>query len=195
MSTLTKRILGTAAVVSLGLGLAACSGSNSSTEKKDMKAGDFELSYQNPDKAIKGGTLNYGFVTETPFIGQWIRSLSTAAIDSEVQAPARSALFATDNSFSIVNGKDKGGMADIEFDNGKKTALITLHDGVKWSDGKDVTARDLYFPYEIIANDKAGSSRWTESLANIVGLEDYHNNKTDKISGLTFPDGEDGKNF
>ncbi|OFI50228.1 hypothetical protein BG261_08895 [Floricoccus tropicus] len=193
MSTLTKRILGTAAVVSLGLSLAACSGSSSSTEKKDMKAGDFELSYQNPDKAIKGGTLNYGFITETPFIGQWIRSLSTAAIDYEMQAPARSALFATDNSFSIVNGKDKGGMADIEFDNGKKTALITLHDGVKWSDGKDVTARDLYFPYEIIANDKAGSSRWTESLANIVGLEDYHNNKTDKISGLTFPDGEDGK--
>ncbi|OFI49239.1 peptide-binding protein [Floricoccus tropicus] len=199
MSKVVKRVLGVAAVTTVALGLGACSSSSSSdkgTDKKDSKdekVGDFNVSYANPDKAIEGGDLTYGYIAETPFIGQWLSPLSTDAIDSKVQSPAFAPVFAIDSSFTIQNGKDKGGLADIEFDKDKKTALVTLHDGVKWSDGQAITARDLYYPYEIIANDKAKSTRWTDSLANIEGLEDYHNNKTDKISGLTFPDGEDGK--
>lgn len=198
MSKVVKRVLGVAAVTTVALGLGACSSSSSSdkgSDKKDSKeekVGDFNVAYENPDKAIEGGDLTYGYITDTPFIGQWLSALSTQTTDTAIEAPGFVPLFAYDSSFAIQNGKEKGGLADIEFDKDKKTALITLHDGVKWSDGTPITAKDLEYNYEIIASDKSGSTRWTESLANIEGLEDYHNNKTDKISGLTYPDGEEG---
>ena len=65
--------------------------------------------------------------------------------------------------------------------------------GVKWSDGKQVNAKDVEFAYEIIANKDSKSQRYTESLADIVGLAEYHDVKSKKISGIEMPDGENGR--
>lgn len=51
----------------------------------------------------------------------------------------------------------------------------------------------MNLPMKTIANPAYGSDRWTDSLANIVGLSDLHTGKAKTISGITFPDGEKEK--
>ena len=63
-----------------------------------------------------------------------------------------------------------------------------MSDKANWSDGQPVVARDLVFAYEIIANKESGSARYTDQLANIVGMEEYHAGKADAISGLEVKD-------
>jgi peptide/nickel transport system substrate-binding protein len=179
-----------AALVVAGGGAYAWSQSQGgSTTTDNTKVGNFNVTYNNPDKATDGGDLQVAYVSETPFVGQWVSALSNDATSSEVQSPAGGTIFNIDDSFKIIDG----GPADIEFDEDAKTATITLRDDLKWSDGEDVTAKDLWFSYILIANPDYESSRWTDSLANIVGLEEYHNGEADDVEGLTFPDGEDGK--
>ena len=77
--------------------------------------------------------------------------------------------------------------------NNKIEGTITVKKGVKWSDGKQVVAKDLEYPYEMTANKATNSLRYSDSLANIVGMKAYHNGKAKTISGITYPDGENGR--
>lgn len=104
-------------------------------------------------------------------------------------APANEALFDTNDTYQI---NDKG-PATLKLDNKNKTVTITVKKGVKWSDGKQVTAKDIEYSYEIIANKATKSSRYTESLQNIVGLSEYHDGKSNTISGIEMPDGDNGR--
>lgn len=49
------------------------------------------------------------------------------------------------------------------------------------------------YAYEIIANKDSGSSRYTNSIANIVGIAAYHAGKAKTISGIDMPDGANGR--
>lgn len=40
----------------------------------------------------------------------------------------------------------------MKIDKKAKTVTITVKKGVKWSDGQQVNAKDLEYPYEILAN-------------------------------------------
>ena len=104
-------------------------------------------------------------------------------------APANEALFDTDDTYQI---NDKG-PATLKLDNNNKTATIKIKNGVKWSDGKQVTAKDVEYSYEIIANKATKSSRYTDSLQNIVGMSEYHDGKANTISGIEMTDGENGR--
>ena len=99
------------------------------------------------------------------------------------------ALFDTDNQYKITNK----GPATFKLDKKAKTVTITVKKGVKWSDGKQVVAKDLEYPYEMTANKATNSLRYSDSLANIVGMKAYHNGKAKTISGITYPDGENGR--
>ncbi|MDR2661257.1 MAG: oligopeptide ABC transporter substrate-binding protein [Lactobacillaceae bacterium] len=153
------------------------------------KVGKFDTAYKNPKKAIKGGTLKVAEVSETPFVGQWLGSLSDDATTSNVTAYANEGLFWTDSSFKFI----KGGLANLKIDKEAKTATITLRDDAKWSDGQPIVAKDIEYNYEITGNPKSGSSRFTDALANIKGYADYHDGKADTISGVELPDGDNGK--
>lgn len=98
-------------------------------------------------------------------------------------------LFATNNTYKYV----KGGAADIKINKDAKTATITINPKVKWSDGQPLVAKDYEYAYEIIANKATHSQRYTSSLANLVGLEEYHDGKSNTISGIEMPDGENGR--
>lgn len=89
-----------------------------------------------------------------------------------------------------INNK---GAATFKLDRKAKTVTIEVKKGVKWSDGKQVNAKDVEYAYEIIANKDSKSQRYTDSLADIVGLAEYHEGKSKKISGIEMPDGEDGR--
>ena len=118
-----------------------------------------------------------------------MNEVSDSQYDQDFMEFGNESLFATDDQYKI---NDKGA-ATFKMDRKAKTVTIEVKKGVKWSDGKQVTAKDVEYSYEIIANKASQSSRYTSSLADIVGLEEYHEGKSKKISGIDMPDGENGR--
>ncbi|AYE61329.1 peptide ABC transporter substrate-binding protein [Lactobacillus helveticus] len=169
------------------LTLAACGQkSNDNAGANDAK----KFPQQTPKKAVKkGGTLSYALETDTPFTGIFNNELGTSAIDSTVAQFGNEALFDTDDSYKINNK----GPATFKLDRKAKTITIEVKKGVKWSDGKQVTAKDVEYEYEIMANKGSKSQRYTALLQDIVGLTDYHDGKSKTISGIEMPDGENGR--
>ncbi|NRN92636.1 oligopeptide ABC transporter substrate-binding protein [Lactobacillus helveticus] len=169
------------------LTLAACGQkSNDNAGVNDAK----KFPQQTPKKAVKkGGTLSYALETDTPFTGIFNNELSTSQPDADVAQFGNESLFDTDDSYKI-NSK---GPATFKLDRKAKTITIEVKKGVKWSDGKQVTAKDVEYEYEIMANKGSKSQRYTASLQNIVGLTDYHDGKSKTISGIEMPDGENGR--
>lgn len=169
------------------LTLAACGQkSNDNAGVNDAK----KFPQQTPKKAVKkGGTLSYALETDTPFTGIFNNELSTSQPDADVAQFGNESLFDTDDSYKI-NSK---GPATFKLDRKAKTVTIEVKKGVKWSDGKQVTAKDVEYEYEIMANKGSKSQRYTASLQDIVGLTDYHDGKSKTISGIEMPDGENGR--
>lgn len=188
MKKSTKYLTGLAATAALfSVVLAGC-GKKDSAKDDTASVTNLKVAYDNKDKAIKDGSLNVALVQDTPFKGVFASELSDDLSDSYLAAPIGQGLFSTTNSFKIVDG----GPANIKLDKNAKTATITVRKGLTWSDGKKVVAKDLEFPYEVTANPAYQSQRYTDSLANIKGLADFHNGKAKTISGITYPNGEDG---
>ncbi|NRO73256.1 Oligopeptide-binding protein AppA [Lactobacillus helveticus] len=169
------------------LTLAACGQkSNDNAGANDAK----KFPQQTPKKAVKkGGTLSYALETDTPFTGIFNNELANSSIDSTVAQFGNESLFDTDDSYKINNK----GPATFKLDRKAKTITIEVKKGVKWSDGKQVTAKDVEYEYEIMANKGSKSQRYTASLQDIVGLTDYHDGKSKTISGIEMPDGENGR--
>lgn len=183
-----QKIMGLLTVATgVALTLAAC-GNNSSTTKKSGKI-DFPTAVSNKKAAKQGGTLKVAVQTDTPFTGIFNSNLSDSAIDSEVSQYGNEQLFKTDKNYKIIDG----GAADMKIDTDKKTVSIKINDKVKWSDGQPLVAKDIVYSYEIIGNKATKSSRYTESLQNVVGMTEYHAGTASSISGLEMPDGENGK--
>ncbi len=120
----------------VALTLAACG--NNSNSKVDNPTKSFKEA--TPKKAVKkGGTVSVALESDTPFTGIFLNELSDTQNDTDAMAPANEALFDTDDTYQI---NDKG-PATLKLDNENKTATITVKKGVKWSDGKQVTAKDI----------------------------------------------------
>lgn len=167
------------------LSLTACG-----NKSADLKKADYNFSTATPKKPIKkGGTLTYALENDAPFTGIFLAELADKENDIEAAAPGQEGLFASDDHFKIT---DKGA-ATLKLNRHDNTALITLKKNVRWSDGKPVTAKDLEFAYEILANPKVQTTQYTSSLENIIGMADYHEGKAKKITGLDMPDGPNGK--
>lgn len=172
----------------VALTLTACGSNSNSSSNSANSVSKFKNEV--PTKTAKsGGTLNYAIETDFPFTGIFSNELETTSTDSDVMQFGNEALFDTDDSYKITNK----GPATFKLDRKAKTVTIEVKKGVKWSDGKQVTAKDIEYAYEIIANKDTKSQRYTSSLADIVGLEEYHEGKSSTISGIEMPDGENGR--
>lgn len=183
------KYLGAAALVTTAaLSLVAC-GNNKSAQNSNSTSHD-KFKETVPVKSIKkGGTLKYAIESDSPFTGIFLPELADSATDSTVASPGQEGLFQTNDQYTINNK----GAATFKLDRKAKTITIEVKKGVKWSDGKQVTAKDVEYAYEIIANKDSKSQRYTASLANIVGLAEYHSGKSKTISGIDMPDGENGR--
>ncbi len=171
----------------VALSLAACGNSNRGQDESKEAA---KFKEEVPTKtAKKGGTVKVAVETDTPFTGIFNDELATTSTDTEVAQYGAESLFATDDHYKYT---DKGA-ATIKIDQKAKTATINIKKGVKWSDGKQVTAKDYEYAYEILANKATQSQRYTSSLADLVGLQEYHEGKAKTISGLEMPDGANGR--
>ncbi|WP_179395571.1 oligopeptide ABC transporter substrate-binding protein [Lacticaseibacillus absianus] len=176
----------------LSILLVACGGksdTSKNTSSTTTKSVSFATAYKSDKAAIKGGTMKIGVAIDQPFKGVFSEQYYDDAYDADFMGPAAESLFSTDSEFKFTND----GAASIKFDNDAKTATIKIKDNVKWSDGQPVTAKDYEFAYEQVANKDSDTSRLTGALLNLEGLEEYNAGKSDKISGLEMPDGENGK--
>ncbi|CAJ1192173.1 oligopeptide ABC transporter substrate-binding protein [Companilactobacillus nantensis] len=189
----TKTKLATIAVTFLAaITLAGCS--NNSSSESSSAAVKLQTAYKNPDKtdksATKNGTLKLALVNNAPFQGITDPALAPNESDSQAFAPGGSGnLFNVDKNYKIVDG----GMANQKLDRKAKTATITLRSNAKWSNGSPVTAKDIEYAYEVLGNKNSTSQQYSSDFENLEGMAEYHAGKADTISGITYPDGENGK--
>ncbi|MGX7350483.1 peptide ABC transporter substrate-binding protein [Enterococcus canis] len=186
-----KKIFGFVALtVVAATGFAACGGGgntdstgggNSATETEDLSKFPLEMP---AGEAKEGGTLDVAVVTDTQFQGLFMWEYYQDNYDAQYMEPSHEGLFLVDKDFKIVDG----GIANLEIDPDANTATIKLRDNVKWSDGEPLTADDVIFSYEIIGDKDYTGIRYDNTFTNIVGMEDFHDQKADTISGITKED-------
>ncbi|WP_223897403.1 oligopeptide ABC transporter substrate-binding protein [Lactobacillus huangpiensis] len=183
------KLLGSVGVLTAAtLTLVACGKNNTKSNEGAKTASKFPI--QTPVKTAKqGGTLKVAEVTNTPFTGVFNEELQMDQPSADVTSPGQESLFDTDDHYKI---NDKG-PATLKLDRKAKTATITIKKGVRWSDGKQVTAKDVEFAYEIIANKATKSQRYATQFNIINGMADYHEGKSKTISGIEMPDGPNGR--
>ena len=168
------------------LTLAACgsANNNSNTSSEASKASSkskFNSEVTHEGTAIKGGTLKYALVAASPFSGIFIDELASNSTDSTIASQVDQSMFEYDENRKLTNT----GLASIELDVEGKTATITLNaKDYKWSDGQPFTIDDYIFAIEAIGNKDYTGSRYNDRYTNIVGMKDFHEGKSDKISGV-----------
>ncbi|MGQ4824061.1 ABC transporter substrate-binding protein, partial [Enterococcus faecalis] len=106
----------------------------------------FPIATKNNDDAIEDGELEAAVATDSQFKGLFQWEFYQDSYDAAFMAPSHEPLFANDDDFRITDD----GAATLDLDEDTKKATIKVKDNVKWSDGEDVTADDVIFPYEII---------------------------------------------
>ena len=153
-----------------GCGLLACGKSGNTSNEGAKTARKFPVETAN--KTVKqGGTLKVAEETNTQFSGVFNEELQMGVPDTEVSSLGRESLFDTDDHYKI---NDKGA-ATLRLDRKEtKTVTITIKKGVKWSDDKQVTAKNVEFAYEIIANKAIKSQRYASQFNIINDIEQYH---------------------
>lgn len=183
------------AAIMVALSLAACgnSGKKSSSSTDSGRAKLTEV-YKNTAKDNKSAnaksTLKVAEPNDSPFKGVSEPTLADNQEDANVFSPGGgSEVFKTDKNYKIVDG----GLANQKLDRKNNTVTITIRDNAKWSDGQPVIARDVEYPYEIIGSPKSTSSQYSADFERIEGMAAFHTGKAKTISGITYPDGENGK--
>lgn len=181
-----KKWLTIGLATSVALFLAGC---NKNNQSKSVNTNS-KFSDHTPVKATKtGGVVKTAIVSPSPFTGVFSTELTANSTDIEVAQYGIEDLFGMDDQYRF---NDKGA-ATLKLNRADKTATITIKKGVKWSDGKQVTAKDYEYAYEVLANPLTKSPQFNGKLLNIVGMDKYHAQKAKKISGITLPDGDNGR--
>ncbi|MCI1700759.1 oligopeptide ABC transporter substrate-binding protein [Liquorilactobacillus nagelii] len=193
-----RKVAVTAAAVLAAVTLAACSSSSSSSSTKTTQV-SLKTAYNNTGKtdssATTNGTLKVAEPNDSPFEGISDPVLSTNQEDADVFSPSggqpgnQDGLFNTNKDYKIING----GLANLKLDRKAKTATITIRKNAKWSNGMPVTAKDVEYAYEVIANPNTTSQQYSSDFNAIKGLAAYHNGKAKTISGFSYPDGQTGR--
>ncbi len=185
-----KKWAAAGAVLLSAVALAACGkgGNESSGSGSHIK---LPQTYSAKGAAKGNDSTLYGAeVNDAPFKGITLAVLQDNAEDADVYAPGGSdALFKTDKNYKIIDG----GLANQKLDRKKNTVTITLRNNAKWSDGKPVIAKDVEYSYEIIGNKNTTSQQYSSDFNRIKGMAAYHAGKAKTISGITYPDGQNGK--
>lgn len=184
-----NKLLTSIGVLSLSaISLVGCGKQNNTSNDETKNVSKFPI--ETPKKAVKqGGTVKIAVETDTPFSGIFSQELSSEDVDSMVASPGQETLFDSDDHFKVT---DKGA-ATRELDQKNKTITINIKKGVKWSDGKQVVAKDYEYAYEILANKDTACPRYSSQFEVLKGLKEYHEGKAKTISGIEMPDGENGR--
>ncbi|MFD0330415.1 ABC transporter substrate-binding protein [Streptacidiphilus monticola] len=145
--TTTMRAIGVIAALGLGLTTAACSSDS---------------------KSPGGGSSSGSSASGTALV---VESNPVASFTEDFNPISTNSIGRLENTSSLIyeplfqiNSLDASQapipwLADkAEWSNGNKTVTITLHSGIKWSDGQDFTADDVKFTFDLIKSDPAANA-------------------------------------
>ncbi|MDQ0063099.1 peptide/nickel transport system substrate-binding protein [Paenibacillus harenae] len=141
---------------------------------------DFSNVKKNEGTPIENGSLTFGLVSDTPFEGTLNFNFYSGDPDSQVLGWFDEGLLTWDESYVFTND----GAATYEVSEDGRTFTFTIRDNVNWHDGKPVTAADWEFAHLVIGDPKYDGPRYDSTFTNIVGMNEYHEGKADKISGI-----------
>ena len=166
--------------------LAGCSSSGSKGTSKP--AVDFKTTVDNGGNAVSNAKLKYGIASGDTFTGMWNPVFYLNASDGDVINTIVGETFTTDKSKRFVQDKEDDAVK-FHLDKDKKEVTLTINKDLKWNNGKDVTADDIVATYMLMGNPKyTDNVRYDDSYELIEGMKDYHEGKTDKISGVVKKD-------
>lgn len=167
---------------------AACSkpDANKDGKKDEKKQEGFKVSpvVENEGTAIKGGTLNVGIISDSPFKGIFHQAFAQDGNDMGIMGWVMNGSFDVDKDYKITNG----GACDVEFKPEEKKAIIKIHPKYTWSDGVPVTSKDFLRYYLILADKDYDGVRFGTDYRNVVGMVEYNEGKADKIEGVKIID-------
>ena len=159
-------------------GLTSCGPGQRKSDKKVKLL--FEQQYESKDPEIKGGTYKQAIISSSPFSGQLLSIFQYVTTDGQFSAPIEPKLFTPGKDF-IIN---ENGMAKIDVDVDNKIVTVTLRDNLKWDDGEPLTIDDYIYTYEVLGHPDYTGVRYNSAMANVVGMQEYHEGKAKSISGL-----------
>ncbi|QKW36224.1 ABC transporter substrate-binding protein [Actinomadura sp. NAK00032] len=93
-------------------------------------------------------------------------------------------LYGSDGSYGL---KPHLAAAAPEVSGDARTITVKLKPGLKWSDGKPLTARDVVFTYTALADPETGSAQ-AGKFAAVAGAKELAGGKADSLTGVTAPD-------
>ena len=176
-------------VFALSILLAGCStGSNSSNQNQTKAKVDFKVSADNGGNTVKDATFKYGILTNSPFVGLFHPVLHANKADGVITETVFGKTFPVDDALKYKLD-DKDAPVKLHIDKDKNEATLTIHDGVKWNNGEDLTSKDIIASYELLGNPKYTENvRYNGSFELIEGMKDYHEGKAKTISGIQAKD-------
>lgn len=163
--------------------LSACGGKQAKNDKKAEKKEGFKINpvVENEGTPVENATLKVGMIQESAFKGLFNEAYAQNGDDMEIMAWAGMAgFFDSDPDFKNATT----GAGTVEFKPEEKKAFIKIKDGVKWSDGVPVTAKDFLRYYLIIGHKDYTGIRYGTDYANVVGMAEYKEGKADSVSGV-----------
>ncbi|NYV28428.1 oligopeptide ABC transporter substrate-binding protein [Streptobacillus felis] len=178
-----KKILSASLILaSLGL-LVSCAPGKSRAEKVQEVSLNFPMEYKNDAPEVEGATYTIGMITSSPFKGIFSPIHYQDKLDADIISLINEEYLWKNDDFELLNVE--GGLATLSLDNEKNEIIIKFKEGLKWSDGHPLGVDDLIFTFELVSHpDYTGVRFSKEDQYSIIGMQEYHEGKADKISGL-----------
>lgn len=149
------------------------------TTEESTRREELPTRTSNKNRALPNQQLRIAQVSNADFQGVFSPTFSRNTLEEAFFAPTEERLFAYDKKMRVTSG-----IATIAVDRERKQVSISLPTHLKWSDGQQVIAEDVIFPYEVIGHKDYSGIRYNEQMENIVGMKEYHEGKADYISGI-----------
>ena len=183
------------ALISGMLLLASCGGINDGgakdAKKEVVDVSTVESQYpsyvENEGTPVEATVLKVAVVSDSPFRGIFNGFLYSDSLDGSFMASTMNGAFPIDPDLKIILDSDETPIK-VSVNPEEKTVTYKINPNFKWSNGEPVTTKDIVKTYEIMANQEyitsSKSLRYNKNRKAIVGIEEYNEGKSDKISGL-----------
>jgi len=162
------------------LSLYACNSELEEMESAVYSIENFPEETTDQGKTKDGGTLQFGLVSDTAFEGKLHWNFYSSEPDAQILKWIDEPLLAMNENRHYTDD----GAASYEVSADEKTFTFTIREGVRWHDGIPVTAEDWAFSYEVIGHPDYEGIRYGTGFTNIEGMEAYHNEEANEISGI-----------
>lgn len=175
--------------MALSLILTGCSSSSKSNKGNTATnvSSKFKNVVDNEGTAVADATLKIGIVSSDPLTGMFNPVFALNSTDVEAMSGMGGA-FSTDEQKRISQDNTEDPIK-FHLDKEKSEVTLTIHEGLKWSNGEDVTSDDIIATYNLMGNPKYTENvRYDDSYEAIAGMKEYHEGSASSISGITKKD-------